>query len=61
MAGAIGAGGVGDLALTYGYERMNTPLMFLTVVILIILCRSSKPWATILPLNQEIMNREESS
>lgn len=37
MAGAIGAGGVGDLALTYGYERMNTPLMFLTVVILIIL------------------------
>ena len=36
MASAIGAGGVGDLALTYGYERMNTPLMFLTVVILII-------------------------
>lgn len=36
MAGAIGAGGVGDLALTYGFERMNTPLMFLTVVILII-------------------------
>lgn len=36
MTGAIGAGGVGDLALTYGYERMNTPLMFLTVVILII-------------------------
>lgn len=36
MAGAIGAGGVGDLALTHGYERMNTPLMFLTVVILII-------------------------
>lgn len=36
IAGAIGAGGVGDLALTYGYERMNTPLMFLTVVILII-------------------------
>lgn len=36
MAGAIEAGGVGDLALTYGYERMNTPLMFLTVVILII-------------------------
>lgn len=36
MAGAIGAGGVGDLALTYGYERMNTPLMLFTVVILII-------------------------
>ena len=36
MAGAIGAGGVGDLALTYGYERMNTPLMLFTVVELII-------------------------
>lgn len=36
MAGAIGAGGVGDLALTYGYERMNTPLMLFTVVILVI-------------------------
>ena len=36
MAGAIGAGGVGDLALTYGYERMNTPLMFFTVIVLII-------------------------
>ena len=36
MAGAIGAGGVGDLALTYGYERMNTPLMLFTVVVLIV-------------------------
>ena len=30
------AGGVGDLALTYGYERLNFPLMLFTVVILII-------------------------
>lgn len=36
MAGAIGAGGVGDLALTYGYERLNFPLMLFTVVILVI-------------------------
>ncbi len=36
MAGAIGAGGVGDLALTYGYERMNFPLMLFTVIVLII-------------------------
>ena len=27
MAGYVGGGGVGDLALTYGYQRMNTPLM----------------------------------
>lgn len=36
MAGTIGGGGVGDLALTYGYQRMNTPLMIITVVILIV-------------------------
>lgn len=37
MAGYVGGGGVGDLALTYGYEKMNTPLMILTVVVLVIL------------------------
>lgn len=37
MAGVIGAGGVGDLALTYGYERMNSALMTFTVIVLIIL------------------------
>lgn len=36
MAGAIGSGGVGDLALTYGYERLNFPLMLFTVIVLII-------------------------
>lgn len=36
MAGAIGAGGVGDLALTYGYERLNFPLMLFTVIILVV-------------------------
>ena len=35
MAGYVGGGGVGDLTLTYGYEKMNTPLMILTVVILV--------------------------
>lgn len=36
MAGVIGAGGVGDLALTYGYERLNFPLMLFTVVVLVV-------------------------
>lgn len=36
MAGAVGGGGVGDLALTYGYQRFNFPLMTFTVIILII-------------------------
>ena len=33
MAGYVGGGGVGDLALTYGY---HTPLMIFTVVVLVI-------------------------
>lgn len=37
MAGYVGGGGIGDLALTYGYEKMNTPLMILTVIILVVL------------------------
>lgn len=36
MAGTIGGGGVGDLALTYGYQRFNTPLMVVTVIVLVI-------------------------
>ncbi len=37
MAGAIGGGGLGDLAIRYGYQRFETEIMFATVVILIIL------------------------
>ncbi len=36
MAGTIGGGGVGDLALTYGYQRFNNNLMIVTVIILIL-------------------------
>ncbi|HFU3701807.1 TPA: methionine ABC transporter permease [Streptococcus suis] len=36
MAGIIGGGGIGDLALTYGYQRFNTVLMVTTVLILIV-------------------------
>lgn len=36
MAGVIGGGGVGDLALTYGYQRFNNALMVVTVILLII-------------------------
>ena len=36
MAGYVGGGGIGDLALTYGYQKFNTPLMIFTVVILVV-------------------------
>ncbi|QHJ69996.1 methionine ABC transporter permease [Planococcus halotolerans] len=37
MAGAIGGGGLGDLAITYGYQRFDTLVMFVTVAILVVL------------------------
>lgn len=37
MAGAIGGGGIGDLALNYGYQRFDNWAMFFTVVTLIIM------------------------
>lgn len=37
MAGAIGGGGVGDLAIRYGFQRFRTDILWITVVILIIL------------------------
>ena len=35
MAGAVGGGGIGDLAIRYGYHRFQTDVMLMTVVILI--------------------------
>ena len=35
MAGYLGGGGIGNIALTYGYQTFNFPLMFSTVFILI--------------------------
>ena len=37
MAGAIGGGGLGDLAIRYGYQRFRTDIMIITVVIIILL------------------------
>jgi D-methionine transport system permease protein len=34
MAGTVGAGGLGDLAVRYGYQRFETDLMWITVAIL---------------------------
>ena len=40
MAGAIGGGGLGDLAIRYGYQRFRPDVMIATVVILTILVPS---------------------
>lgn len=37
MAGAVGAGGIGNVALTYGHQRLDTSVMVYTVITLIII------------------------
>ena len=37
MSGAIGGGGLGQIAISYGYYRYNTPVMLVAVALLIVL------------------------
>jgi len=37
MAGAVGGGGLGDLAIRYGYQRFRTDVLLVAVVIIIVL------------------------
>ena len=37
IAGAVGAGGLGDIAIRYGYHRYQTDMMMVTVVLLVII------------------------
>ncbi|OGN44295.1 MAG: metal ABC transporter permease [Caulobacterales bacterium RIFCSPHIGHO2_01_FULL_70_19] len=37
MAGVVGAGGLGDLAIRFGYQRFQTDVMIVTVVLLLLL------------------------
>lgn len=40
MAGAIGAGGLGDLAVPYGYQRFEASVMVAVVVLIVVVCGS---------------------
>ena len=37
MAGAVGGGGLGDLAIRYGYQRFNTALLISSVIVILVL------------------------
>lgn len=56
MAGTIGGGGIGNLALTYGYQAFNTPLMVATVIVLIIFVQLIQSVGNY--LSRKIRNRE---
>jgi D-methionine transport system permease protein len=48
MAGAVGGGGLGDLAITYGYQRFDTITMLITVGILIVIVQGLQSLGNIL-------------
>ena len=37
MAGVVGGGGLGDLAIRYGYQRFQMDIMLITVILLVVL------------------------
>jgi len=37
MAGTIGGGGLGDLAISYGYQRFDSVTMLVTVIVLVVM------------------------
>jgi D-methionine transport system permease protein len=48
MSGAVGGGGLGDLAITYGYQRFDTTTMAITVIILIIMVQGLQSLGNVL-------------
>ncbi|OTG93443.1 methionine ABC transporter permease [Acinetobacter sp. ANC 3832] len=47
MAGAVGGGGIGDLAISYGYQRFDQGAVYLTAIVLLIvvqLVQSTGNW-----------------
>ena len=40
MAGVVGAGGLGDLAVRYGYQRFQTDVMLVTVALIVVLVQA---------------------
>jgi D-methionine transport system permease protein len=58
MAGALGGGGLGDLAIRYGYQRFRMDIMIITVVILIAMVQIVQSLGNIISakLNKSKMN-----
>lgn len=59
MAGAVGGGGLGDLAITYGYQRFDTVVMIITVAILVVLVQGLQTSGNILSKKSEDDRREQ--
>jgi len=50
MAGAIGGGGIGDLAIRYGYQRFQTDVLIATILVLVVIVQAIQAGGNILAL-----------
>lgn len=48
MAGALGGGGLGDLAIRYGYQRFRADIMIYTIIILIVMVQGLQSLGNVL-------------
>ncbi|RDW16643.1 methionine ABC transporter permease [Oceanobacillus chungangensis] len=55
VAGTVGGGGLGHIAMTYGYQRFDTSVMVVTVIILIVLVQLAQWLGN--TLSRKIMRR----
>ena len=58
MAGVIGGGGLGDIAIRYGYYRYETGIMIVTVAVLVVLMQILQ-WAGML-ISKKIDRRRKN-
>ena len=58
MAGSIGAGGLGDLAIRFGYQRFKTDIMLYSVITIIILVQILQSFGNYLSKKSLTINRK---
>lgn len=58
MAGVIGGGGLGDIAIRYGYYRYNTPVMMVTLVFIVVIVQLMQVLGTLTSKKLDHKNQE---
>lgn len=58
MAGVVGGGGLGDIAIRYGYYRYDTPVMLVTLVFIVAIVQLMQVVGTLLAKKMDHRNNE---
>ena len=58
MAGVVGGGGLGDIAIRYGYYRYDTPVMLVTLVFIVAIVQLMQVVGTLLAKRMDHRNNE---